>query len=208
MQYLLAKWELSAGNLDAARSALETAKTSDPKFTAADVALAEIEVRENRPDAAQARLRRAVAGDPNNIGALLELARLEARAENRSEAIAHCRSVLEVDGTNVAALNNMAYYMSADDPAGALKFAQQVAETLPNNAAVQDTLGWIYYRKGLYRLAVPHLSSAVDKEPTPQRQFHLALCYLQVGERDAGQKMLQTAVAGDPNLRLSQETLR
>ena len=82
----------------------------------------------------------------------------------------------------------------------ALKYAQQAAELAPNNATVEDTLGWIYYRKAIYSTAVVYLETAVAKEPTPRRQFHLAMSYLKSGKRDLGQKTMQSALQKDPKL--------
>ena len=200
LQFLLATQELAAGHVSLAQRALEAAKAADPKFSAADMALSEIEVRQNQPDAARARLAGVVASDPKNPAALVQLAGLEFRAGDRPGAIAHMRAALAIDDRNVAVLNNLAYYLSDDDPDGALKYAEQAAEASPDNPGIQDTLGWIYYRKGLYRNAVPHLKSAVSTQPTPQREFHLALCYLKLGDREVGQNLLHSAISKDPGL--------
>jgi Tfp pilus assembly protein PilF len=86
------------------------------------------------------------------------------------------------------------------DPDEASKLAQRAAELAPDNAAVQDTLGWVYYRKGNYTTALPYLKAAVTKEPTPRREFHLAVCYLKSGNKDLGEKLLQKAIREDPKL--------
>lgn len=78
--------------------------------------------------------------------------------------------------------------------------AQKAAEISPDNPAVQDTLGWVYYRKSAYRSAIHCLTVAVNREPTPKRRFHLAMSYIRAGNRDVGQPMLQTALQQDPNL--------
>jgi hypothetical protein len=54
-------------------------------------------------------------------------------------------------------------------------------EIAPQDPAVQDTLGWIYYRRGLYPAAAQYLQAAVAKVPNPARQFHLALSYIKAG---------------------------
>jgi Tfp pilus assembly protein PilF len=87
-----------------------------------------------------------------------------------------------------------------DNPDEGLKIAQQAAELAPDNAAVQDTLGWAFYRKGLYNSSVEYLKAAFAKEPTPRRQFHLGMSYIKVGQKDLGQQMLVTALQKDPNL--------
>jgi Tfp pilus assembly protein PilF len=44
------------------------------------------------------------------------------------------------------------------------------------------------------------LKGAVTKEPTPRREFHLALCYLKSGDQRDGETMLAAALAKDPSL--------
>jgi tetratricopeptide (TPR) repeat protein len=105
-----------------------------------------------------------------------------------------------VDGANLPALNNLAYYLAQQNPNEALPLAQQAAEIAPDNAAIQDTLGFVFYRKGDYRNATNYLKIAVAKDPTPRRQFHLAMCYSKSGDQTEAAKMLATALQKDPNL--------
>jgi tetratricopeptide (TPR) repeat protein len=190
---------MSAGDVAAARKALETAKTTDPTFLSA-LALAELDRREGRMDEARQCLIGVLTADPKNVPALLSLASFENDAGNRDAAIARYRAVLDIDGSNIFALNNLAYALALDDTDQALRLAQKALEVAPDNATVQDTMGWVYYRKGNYSTAVNYLKTAVGKEPTPRREFHLAMSYLKSGAQDVGQKMLQEALQQDPNL--------
>ena len=45
----------------------------------------------------------------------------------------------------------------------------------------------------------------VKKEPTPRRQFHLAMSYLKSGRRDQGEKTLQLALQQDPKLPVTEK---
>ena len=197
---LLGQWYLSNDNLTEARKAFESAKSADGKFVAADLALAELDHRENRTDAVRQRLTAIVAADPKNVSALLLWATLEEETGNRAGSITRYRSVLGVDSSNLFALNNLAYMLARERPDEALKFAQQAAEIAPDAPFAQDTLGWVYYHKGLYRMAVNYLKAAVAKEPTPRRQYHLAMCYLKSGDQNLGEKTMQAALRQDPDL--------
>ena len=115
-------------------------------------------------------------------------------------AIALYRSALAVDGSNVIALNNLAYLLAKDNPDEAVKFAQQAMELVPDNPDVQDTLGWVYYRKGMYKIAIHHLKTAFEKQPTPVRQFHLGMTYLKLADSARGRQLVQSAVRQEPNL--------
>jgi tetratricopeptide (TPR) repeat protein len=58
----------------------------------------------------------------------------------------------------------------------ALKLAQRAKVAQPDDPNVNDALGWIYYKDGLYRSAVPVLEAAVAKSPQVGKfQFHLGM---------------------------------
>ena len=73
-------------------------------------------------------------------------------------------------------------------------------QSAPDNPTIQDTLGWVYYRKGLYSMAVRYLKTATEKQPTPLRQFHLGMSYLKAGDRGTGEKLVSAALQKEPNL--------
>ena len=200
LQELLGRWQVRAGKTAEARAAFDAAKAADPKAVTADLALAELDRQENHTDQASERLTRVLTNDPKNVPALLLLAAINEEAREMEAAIARYRTILNIDGSNLYALNNLAYDLAFADPDEALKYAQRAVEAAPESASIQDTIGWVYYRKGNYQTAAKYLKSAVDKESTPKRQFHLALSYLKAGEQNLGRQMLQSALQHDPNL--------
>jgi Tfp pilus assembly protein PilF len=200
LQNLLGQFQLSQGRLTEARKSFEAAKAIDAHFLDPEFALAELDRKENRLDASRQHLSAILAAEPKNVRALLMLADLEGGMGNRTAAVAQYRAALDLDSRNLLALNNLAYTLALDDPDEALKYAQQAGEVGPDNAAVQDTLGWVYYRKGIYSTATSYLKNAVAKEPTARRQFHLGMAYIKAGDRDLGQKTLAAALQKDPNL--------
>jgi tetratricopeptide (TPR) repeat protein len=200
LQNLLGQWYLSAKNPAAARKAFEAAHTANPNFPGTELSLAGLDYQEKHFDDARQRLVALVAADPKNVRALIMLGTLAGETNDQEEAVRRYKAAVAVDGSNVVALNNLAYTLAATDPDLALKYAQQAAELAPESATVQDTLGWIYYRKAIFSTAVSYLETAVKKDPTPRRQFHLAMSYLKSGNRDQGQKILQLALQQDPKL--------
>ena len=133
------------------------------------------------------------------------LARLEEKAGNKTASAIRYRAVLDVDSSNLVALNNLAYSLAAIDSDEALKLAQRAAELAPDNPEVQDTLGWVYYRKGNYSAALKSLNAAVASQSTPLREFHLAVCHLKSGNKDLGEKLLRTALQHDPKLATTEQ---
>jgi Tetratricopeptide repeat. len=109
--------------------------------------------------------------------------------------------VVELDSKNAYALNGLAYLLAdAKRPDEALKYAQQAKELDPENAAVDDTLGWTYYQKGMYAMAVTHLESAAAHAGTAVHKYHLAMAYLKAGDPARGRQNLEAALKMNPNL--------
>ena len=109
---------------------------------------------------------------------------------------------MEIDDRSVAALNNLAYEMSLDEARldEALRYAQKAKELAPGSSYTQDTLGWIYYRKGLYQLAVRELESALTNGGRPAVEFHLGLTYRRLGLTEKAAPLLASALAAQPSL--------
>ena len=75
-----------------------------------------------------------------------------------------------------------------------LKYAEAAGEADPDNPAVQDTLGWVYYRKGLYANAVRHLERAAPGGKAAAH-YHLGLAYAKVGDFARAEKALRSGSA-------------
>jgi hypothetical protein len=63
-----------------------------------------------------------------------------------------------------------------------------------------DTLGWLYYRKGLYDLAQKELETALSKTDWPAVQFHLGMTYNRLGKSVQGGRLLAAALSKEPKL--------
>ena len=201
-QQFLADVLLANGQRQQARTALLAAKAANPKFTQADLSLARLDATEGHVNEASKTLSSILTENPNNVPARLMLASIKETRGNPNAAIDDYKKILQVQPGNVLALNNLAYDLveygnQADE---ALKYAQRAAELAPEAPAVENTLGWVLYRKGMYSLAVPHLEKAADKEPSARRRCHLAMAYLKMGDQERGQKNLEAAVKLDPNI--------
>lgn len=205
IQQLLGEWMLKHGKLEQARAAFQAAKTAEPKYLDAYLSLAALDVAQNNPDGARRNLTAVLSADAKNPAARMMLSDLEMKAGNNTAAIEHLRVVADTDDRNAVALNNLAYLMAKTDPDGALKYAQQAGELAPQTAAIEDTLGWVYYRKGLYTNALTHLKIAVEKDGTPRRQFHLGMAYVKVGDQATGRQIVAAALKSDPALATSEK---
>ncbi|MFB3828572.1 MAG: tetratricopeptide repeat protein [Bryobacteraceae bacterium] len=203
MQMVLGNWLQQAGRSDEARAAFNAAKTAAPNFAEADLSLAKLDVMEGKADAARQRLTPLVASGKASPEAYRVLAAAEETAGNYTAAVNHYRKVLAASPENLTALNNLAYllveYTNQVDEG--LRLAQKAAELAPNDTAVQDTIGWALYKKGLYTSAIPHLEVATkksDRSRAATRKYHLAMAYLKTGDTRRGNSTLEEALKMDP----------
>ena len=86
----------------------------------------------------------------------------------------------------------------------AVRLAQGVVQKNPNIPGFVDTLGWVYYKKGLYGAAVEQLKKAVALDeraarsgngtPAANYQYHLGMALKARGDKDAAKRALEQAV--------------
>ena len=79
-------------------------------------------------------------------------------------------------------------------------FAQNAKEKLPDSPYVMDTLGWIYYKKGLYDLAIVEFSDALAKLPdNADVTYHLGMAYYKKGDTERARSELEKALSLNEN---------
>jgi putative PEP-CTERM system TPR-repeat lipoprotein len=201
IQMFWANWLLENGRKAEARQPLTAAKAANPSSAAPDIILARLDLEDGNRNGARQRLE-AVINSNQRSAAHMMLASLEETEGNNQKAIEHYRRVVEADNSNSMALNNLAFALSRDTAMldEAMKYAQKAKELAPENAYVQDTLGWIYYRKGLYQMAARELERALVKDNLPIIRLHLGMAYRKLGEVDKGRQLMTAALAADPKL--------
>ena len=199
------------GKFTEARVSFEAAKAVDPAYVAADFGLAELDLTEGKLDSARNRLSAVLNTNPDNLDARLLLGMVEEVGGRYDLAVTHYRKVLQLESRNLYALNNLAYRLANNDQIDeALKFAQQALEIGADNPAVQDTIGWAYYRKGLYKNALQYLTSAVAGGKVPVRMYHLVMVYAKLGDQKRARETFDMAYKIDPSLpeaKVAQEAL-
>jgi Flp pilus assembly protein TadD len=203
LQNLLGDWLASNHRRDEARKAYRAALAADPSLVRARMSLAFQDIAENKFDSARQALTPLAAAPATRVDAETSLGLLELKAGNETAAILHFRKVVAADPNNLISLNDLAYLLAnrGDQLDEALKYAQQAKELDPNNATIDDTIGWAFYRKGLYGTAVTHLQDAAAKNRTAAvYRYHLAMAYMKAGDQLHGRQALEEARRIDPKL--------
>jgi tetratricopeptide (TPR) repeat protein len=201
VQHFLGQMLFAQGDAAAARKAFEAAQAIDPKFLAASLSLVQLDVADKRPEEARRKLEGMVANHGGNATARLWLANLQIAGGSPKAAEENLTRVLETQPRNDQALNNLAYLLAEGDTRldEALKYAERAVEAVPDNPAYLDTLGWILYRKGVYKSAIQYFERAVSKDrENVLMKYHLAMAYAKAGDSRAN-ATLQAALKSNPN---------
>jgi tetratricopeptide (TPR) repeat protein len=136
--------------------------------------------------------------EPKAIGAHTTVAVLLEMQNRRAEAKAKYAQILALNPHAAIAANNLAW-MHVEDGTNldeALQLAQRAKAELPDVPEVNDTIGWVYHKRGLSHLAIPYLNHSIEKDSdNALYHFHLGLAYLGVGDLDNGRQSLERALA-------------
>jgi predicted Zn-dependent protease len=82
----------------------------------------------------------------------------------------------------------------------ALQHAQTAKAAMPNRPEVNDTLGWIYYKKNMTPQAIAALRDSVGRDSrNPVFYYHLGMAYAQSGDAVKARTALQQALSLRPD---------
>jgi tetratricopeptide (TPR) repeat protein len=115
-----------------------------------------------------------------------------------ADARAAYKRILEIDSRAVVANNNLAYIYAEEgkDLDMALQMAQAAKAASPDDPDVNDTLGWVYYKKDMPAQAIgPLLQSTRINPNKPVYHYHLGLAYQKSGEKDKARASIERALS-------------
>jgi Tfp pilus assembly protein PilF len=159
--------------------------------------LAHIYAATNRPQGMVGEYEAARAKFPEYLPTYILLAQVYEYIGNIDGARQTYQDALKIDPGSYQSMSNLAR-LDADHGGSltdALELAEKAKAAQPDDASINDTLGWIYYKQGRYRSALPALAAAVAKSPQVAKfQFHLGMAYLAAGQPAQAQTSLQSAL--------------
>ena len=209
-----AEFCIAQKNWDCAEHSYQQTLALNPYYVNGYLALAHIYAATNRPDAMIQEYEAARAKFPEYLPTYILLAQVYEYVGNVERARQTFQDALKVDPDSYQSLSNLAR-LNADHGGSlsdALEMAQKAKAMQPDDPGANDTLGWILYKQGLYRSAVPVLESAVAKNPNAARyQYHLGMAYLAAGQPAQAHACLRTALQAGLNgedARTAQEALQ
>ena len=174
----------------------------NPENLKAYYALAGLYLSENQQEQAIAQYNEVLAVNPGQASAHMLLATIYDMQKRLDLSEKHYRAALEIDPGFVPAANNLAYVLADQDKDlnDALSFAQLAKRKMPDNPNVMDTLGWVYYKKGLYANAIAEFSDCLEQMPDNATViYHLGMAYYKKGDHEKARAELEKALLLDEN---------
>jgi tetratricopeptide (TPR) repeat protein len=119
--------------------------------------------------------------------------------KDHTKANENYKKILDINKNFAPAANNLAWNYAEHGGASldiALGLAQRARELSPDNPHIADTLGWIYYKKGMYPSAISLLRESSEKfhNKEPAVLYHLGMAYYRGGEKALAQETLAKAL--------------
>lgn len=177
-------------------------------------ALLQIEVevlsRNQHKEEAWQRIGQAIAQYPDNPNLLYTRAMLADQRDDLAQLEADLRHILHNDPEHAMAMNALGYTLA--DRTQRLDEALQLIEAAhqlqPDDAATLDSLGWVYYRLGRPRDALPWLEQAYAAYPDPEVAAHLGETLWALGEKRKARKLWREALDKSPEHEILLETIK
>jgi tetratricopeptide (TPR) repeat protein len=206
--YLLGAMLLGNHKTTEAQSALENAVRLDKKNVNACLLLAQIQDAAGQQDQAAGTYDRSIRENPSDVRLYLALGSLEERRNNWQRAEQLNQKVLQIQADQPTAANNLSFLLleHGGDVNYALSLAQTARHAMPNSAYTADTLGWAYYKMGVYENAIHLLQEAIEKAPqSATYHYHLGVVYQKSEKVALAKSSFQRALQLDPKSKHADE---
>lgn len=194
-------------NPSGAEAELRKAIELDSNYLAAYSSLGALFINTRQEDRAIAEYKKIIELRPDNSTAYTLIGMLEYARKNYDAAADNYRKALEIDQNAIIAANNLAWMYAVDGKGNideAVRLSQSAVQKSPNVPGFIDTLGWVYYKKGLYAAAVDQLQKAVSVDaatarannvsPSPTYHFHLGMALKAKGDNQGSRRELEAAL--------------
>jgi tetratricopeptide (TPR) repeat protein len=140
-------------------------------------------------DKAVATLKKGLEVQPDSVRLHFRLGVVYDKAGDKKTCIKEMKAVIGVDPTHAEALNYLGYTYAElgtnlDEAEDLIKWAMKHK---PNDGDIVDSLGWVYYKKGHYKMAVKFLEEANRLAPDDATIMeHLGDAYMKVDNPKKG----------------------
>jgi tetratricopeptide (TPR) repeat protein len=195
------------GALERAEADALRAFEASPKLPGAVDLLFAIYQAQGRLDEARHSFEEAEAAGVLHAGARQLLARLYLMDGDTTKAREMLEKVLEADPDLPEAKNDLAFLLAADgvELDRALQLAKEAQRSLSDDPDTADTVGYVYFRKGLHAAALQQFRYAIELAKNsaahavrPAFHYHLGLTLREMGRDRQAARAFQRALEINP----------
>lgn len=169
--------------------------------------LGKVQIEERASGRALALYLQSIKDNPREPRLYVLAGELYEGSRNWNQAEAMYRQALEISPDDPLASNNLAYVMLEQDENVdlAMNMAQTARRGMPDSPNAADTLGWAYYRKGIYESAISQFHEALRLSKTsgepedPVLHYHLGLAYQKAKQIGLARQEFKRAVQLNPH---------
>ncbi|MFH1984411.1 MAG: tetratricopeptide repeat protein [Pseudomonadota bacterium] len=209
--YLKGMAFLGGGQTDFAEKEFQLTIHLEPNFQPPYRELANIALARKQIDGAIFQYQKLVDRDPDQVSAHMMLGTLYSIQKDYERSEHHFRRALRIRPGLVGAANNLAYLLAqkGEHLDEALRLALAASERQPEDANVKDTLGWVYYRKGMLDSAIAQFRASLELNPDPAIvHYHLGLALMDRGNAEKGRIAIARALEIDPHFSAAEDARR
>jgi tetratricopeptide (TPR) repeat protein len=207
LHYLKAQIYGIEQNAQGAESSLRRSLELDPNFVPAFNSLAAIYINTNQHDQAVVEVRRWAESRKEDANPHVLIGMVEDSRKNYDAACEAYRRALSIKPDDLFASNNLAWNYAEHGKGNldeAMRLSQGVVQRFPEEPGFADTLGWVYFKKGLHTAAVEQLQKAVTKTAASGNdaalyRLHLAQALAAAGRKAEARQQLQQALNAKSN---------
>ena len=154
-------------------------------------------------------LGQALRESPGRIRLLYARAMLALAIDDLPLAEQDLRSIIQLDGDNAMALNALGYILTdrTSRHTEAYRLIQRALELAPDEPAILDSMGWVYFRLGRPEVALDYLERALEGEDNPEIAAHLGEVLWHLDELERAREVLMGAWERHPEDRHLSATL-
>ena len=201
--FVLASALANSKKFDEAIPQYQKAIELQPKSIIGYLQLARVYEMQGKPDDALAMYQKALTVAPNNPTIVGSIGNVYLAKNDVKTAQQYFEKANSLAPHDPLIQNNLAwvYALQGQNLDVALSLATQAKQQAPDLVSINDTLGWIQYKKGNYPVAVGLLTEVVGKVPqSAEYRYHLGMALQGAGQRDRAKEELRKALQMAPPL--------
>lgn len=194
---LLGEIYLSQKNLDGANKSFAHAQQALPEWPIPYRNQALAHLQANQLEEAIKAYQHGYEQTKGDPGLGYALASLYEQVNRSDDAIRQFETLLEKSPNSDMLRNNLAMMLvTYRTDAQSLDKARNLVEPLrkTTDPNYQDTVGWVLYKKGEVKEAIPYLQKAAEKTTLPVIRYHLGMALYSSGDKPAARPHLEAAI--------------